>query len=167
MLVGGYPIGAMGMVYSMQELEKRAGVPSRTVREWIRKRLLAKPLGAGRGARYTDEHVARALLIQRLRARRQSLRQIAAQLNRLTPADTAALLALPEPQPAALSASGVSTTTASESAAQLTGASQWHVWQLDRGVVLMVNAATAGNQALQRAESVWRAYSNAGSRERM
>jgi DNA-binding transcriptional MerR regulator len=50
--------------YSIGALANAAGVSRRTVRFYVERGLLAPPEGLGRGARYTDEHLARLLQIK-------------------------------------------------------------------------------------------------------
>ncbi|HEX3777516.1 MAG TPA: MerR family transcriptional regulator [Polyangiaceae bacterium] len=75
----------------MRELERAVGVQARTLRHWIRLKLLPKPLGRGRGARYMTTHVARANAIRRLRSERLSTPAIRARLTQLTEEQMAAM----------------------------------------------------------------------------
>jgi len=50
--------------YSIGDLSAAAGVSRRTLHFYVQRRLLPPPLGRGRGARYTDEHLARLLEIK-------------------------------------------------------------------------------------------------------
>jgi len=58
----------MGMsgerTYSIGSLADAAGVSRRTVRFYVQRDLLPPPVGLGRGALYTDEHLARLLQIK-------------------------------------------------------------------------------------------------------
>ena len=45
--------------YSIQQLQAETGVSARNLRYWIRLKLVPKPLGRGRGARYDDRHLVR------------------------------------------------------------------------------------------------------------
>lgn len=47
--------------YAPKALDCASGVPTRTIHEWIRRKLLAPPIGSGRGAHYNEAHaLARA-----------------------------------------------------------------------------------------------------------
>ncbi len=53
-----------GATYSIGDLAEAAGVSRRTVRFYVQRELLPAPDGLGRGARYTDAHLARLLQIK-------------------------------------------------------------------------------------------------------
>ncbi|HOC18296.1 MAG TPA: MerR family transcriptional regulator [Vicinamibacterales bacterium] len=55
---------SVGTTYSIGELAVAAGVSRRTVRFYVQRGLLPAPEGLGRGARYTDAHLARLLQIK-------------------------------------------------------------------------------------------------------
>lgn len=61
---------------TLQELSEAAGVPARTIRFYIARGLLARPLKAGRGAAYGSEHVERLERIKQLQAEGKSLLEI-------------------------------------------------------------------------------------------
>jgi DNA-binding transcriptional MerR regulator len=73
-------------IYSVEELEQILGVKPRTVHFWVQSGLLDGP-GAGRGARYTDEHLAKLFMIQKLRAEGRPLAEIRAAVRRLPASD--------------------------------------------------------------------------------
>jgi DNA-binding transcriptional MerR regulator len=50
--------------YSIAELAAAGGVSRRTVRFYVQRGLLPPPGSLGRGARYTDEHLARLIAIK-------------------------------------------------------------------------------------------------------
>jgi len=152
----------MGTFYSMLDLEQRVGVPSRTLRFWIRKRLIGKPLGYGRGARYTEEHLQRATLVQRLRAQRQPLGRIANQIKALTAAEVAAQLGSVDPAPTTASIV-LRPDPYSVLAARTKPPIEWHMRLLETGVVLMVNAA-APPDVQYRAEQVYLSYVRSAGR---
>jgi DNA-binding transcriptional MerR regulator len=52
--------------FSMKELSTLTGMPMRTVRYYIQIGLAPRPVGEGRGAYYTDEHLERLLHIRKL-----------------------------------------------------------------------------------------------------
>lgn len=68
--------------YDLEELSRRAGVNSRTVRYYVQEGLLPAP-DRGRGARYTDEHLDRIRLIRRLQEEHLPLAKIRSQLEGL------------------------------------------------------------------------------------
>ena len=76
--------------YSLDDLERLLGVPGRTIRYWAYEGLFQGP-GAGRGTRYSDEHLARLFLIQRLRAEGRPIPEIKAAIRRLSATDLRAL----------------------------------------------------------------------------
>ena len=141
---------------TMQRLEQLAGVRARTLRHWIRKKLLPKPLGRGRGARYTDEHVLRAGLIRQLRSQHASFRAISAKLAQMSEVEMLAA----QPRPVApASAESVPPPPPAPSYPFR----PWEVITLLDGVVLLVNAS--GNPGLRRiADEIYRYY--AGARPR-
>jgi DNA-binding transcriptional MerR regulator len=72
--------------YSIEDLERLLGVKGRTIHYWSHEGLFEGP-GAGRGARYTDEHLARLFLIQKLRAEGRPVAEIKAALKRVSTTD--------------------------------------------------------------------------------
>jgi hypothetical protein len=63
--------------YSIGELAERAGVSRRAVRFYVQRGLLPEPVGVGRGAHYTDEHLRRLKEVKELQLRGMSLLEIA------------------------------------------------------------------------------------------
>ena len=43
--------------YSLDELAAESGVNARTLRSWVTSKVLPKPIGQGRGARYSANHL--------------------------------------------------------------------------------------------------------------
>jgi DNA-binding transcriptional MerR regulator len=71
--------------YSIEMLSAETGIAARTLRSWVGHRVLPKPAGKTRAARYDENHVLRARVIQRLRERGDPLtviRRIIAPLAR-------------------------------------------------------------------------------------
>jgi DNA-binding transcriptional MerR regulator len=56
------------MTYTKQEVMARSGLPDRTIRNYIRRGLLPRPVGYGLAAEYDEDHMVRAVTIGRLRA---------------------------------------------------------------------------------------------------
>lgn len=79
----------------MQSLQAATEVSARTLRHWIRRGVLPRPLGRGRGARYGEDHLLRARVARQLRAQRLSLRAIQRRMSGLSEADLRALLPPP------------------------------------------------------------------------
>lgn len=68
-------------LYGPDELADRAGVSRRTVRYYVQRGLLPAPLGVGRGAHYTAQHLERLLQIRALQADGVPLDDITARLE--------------------------------------------------------------------------------------
>lgn len=73
---------------SIGELAERADVSRRTIRFYIQRGLIAPPLGGGRGAHYTEQHLERLLAVKRLQEVGIPLEVI---LQRLGPPDGEAI----------------------------------------------------------------------------
>ncbi len=69
---------------SIKDFCAKAGVTPRTVHFYIQQGLLAPPDGGGRGARYTEAHLARLQLIRRLQKEHLPLNEIRRQLDTLS-----------------------------------------------------------------------------------
>jgi DNA-binding transcriptional MerR regulator len=137
---------------TLLELQQASGVPARTLRRWIKRRLLPKPIGRGRSARYGDEHLLRAKAIHGLRLERRSLRQIQERLSTSSREQIGAGLARPltlEARPVTLEARP---GPAPEPAYPFTS---WQVVQLSAGLALLVNPAR-GPAVRQLAEQLYR-----------
>jgi len=61
---------------TLAELAEASGLPARTIRFYIARRVLNGPVKAGRGAVYGREHLARLEQIQRLQAEGRTIAEI-------------------------------------------------------------------------------------------
>ncbi|HEY6359969.1 MAG TPA: helix-turn-helix domain-containing protein [Vicinamibacterales bacterium] len=68
--------------YTVEDLERLLGIRPRTVHYWSSEGLFEGP-GAGRGTRYTDEHLAKLFLIQKLREEGRPIAEIKTAIKRL------------------------------------------------------------------------------------
>jgi DNA-binding transcriptional MerR regulator len=75
---------------TLAELSAASGIPARTIRFYIARGLLAGPVKAGRGAVYTDEHLARLEAIKDLQASGRMLSEIVHDLSPSAAAKTVA-----------------------------------------------------------------------------
>jgi DNA-binding transcriptional MerR regulator len=139
-----------GETYTVQEFEAAVGVRARTLRYWIRRRLLPKPLGHGRGSRYGENHLLRAHAIQHLRNQNLSLNTIRNQLVGLSPA------ALRELVPAERRPRQIDEIPPPPPAPTYPSIS-WQVVQLMEGLSLMVNPAR-GAVVQRLADEIYRHY---------
>ena len=123
------------------------------MRHWVRKRVLPKPIGKGRGARYTEAHVPRTKVTRQLRSQGTSLPAIRARLESLTEDQLRALL------PPAASADGVPAPPPPPAYP----AESWDVVALMDGLVLLVNPKRGA--ALRRiAADIYKYYGGAAVR---
>lgn len=65
-----------GRTYTILELQGIVSIQARTLRHWIRRKLLPKPLGRGRSARYIEAHLLRAQAVLHFRSQRAGLEVI-------------------------------------------------------------------------------------------
>jgi DNA-binding transcriptional MerR regulator len=56
------------MAYTKQDVMARSGLPDRTIRNYIKRGLLPRPVGHGLAAEYDEDHMVRAVAIGRFRA---------------------------------------------------------------------------------------------------
>jgi DNA-binding transcriptional MerR regulator len=75
---------------TLAELSEASGIPARTIRFYIARGLLDGPVKAGRGAAYTEQHLARLEKIKELQAAGRMLAEIAHDLTDGSPAPMAA-----------------------------------------------------------------------------
>jgi len=66
---------------TLAELSDASDIPARTIRFYIARGLLAGPVKAGRGAVYTEEHLARLQKIKKLQGEGRMLAEIAHKLD--------------------------------------------------------------------------------------
>ena len=122
-----------GEKYTVQQLRAAAGVSARTLRHWTKLKLLPKPLGRGRAARYEESHLLRARVIHQLRSAGVSLPHIKGRLAGLSEPEVRALLA-PE---ASEAYPGGAPLSPPEPSYPFTS---WEVVQLATGIVLLVDS---------------------------
>jgi DNA-binding transcriptional MerR regulator len=78
----GHPVLVTGArQYSLAELATEAATPARTIRYYIASGLMEGPVGAGRGAYYSGEHLRRLAEIRKLRGEGLMLAEIGAVLG--------------------------------------------------------------------------------------
>ena len=70
--------------YTIQALLEELGISARTWRHWIRQKLVPRPIGRGRGARYDSRHLARGRAVKALKSRGTSLRRIRGRIESLS-----------------------------------------------------------------------------------
>jgi|SRR6516225_5594172 len=71
--------GDAGNRISLNELAKQSGVPERTIRYYISRGLIPGPVRGGRGAEYTQEHLAVIQNVRRLQSGGMTLAEIECQ----------------------------------------------------------------------------------------
>lgn len=136
--------------YTMDALAAASGVSARTLRQWIKQKVLHRPHGQGRAARYDEQHVLKARAVQQLRLGKLSLPSIRARLGGI---DDEQLRALAPAVPRALTAEGVPLPPAPPTYPR----TQWDVVTLMDGLILLVDARRG--PLLQRiADDIYRHY---------
>ena len=71
-----------GKGIGLNELAKKSGVPERTIRYYISRGLLPGPMRGGRGAEYTEEHLAGIQKVRQLQSGGMTLAEIEYQFAR-------------------------------------------------------------------------------------
>ena len=127
--------------YTIHVLAAQSGIAARTLRDWIKHKVLPKPLGRGRAARYDDRHLLRARAIQQLRATGAPLRDIRIRLASLSEQELRALVA---PPAAPTIPDGVPAPPADPTYPSM----MWEVVELMDGMVLLLNPSKG--QVLRR-----------------
>jgi DNA-binding transcriptional MerR regulator len=69
-------LGDTGNGISLNELAKKSGAPERTIRYYISRGLIPGPVRGGRGAEYTQEHLAGVQKVRRLQSDGMTLAEI-------------------------------------------------------------------------------------------
>ena len=79
--------------YTVSDLERESGVKARTIRKYIQMGLVPQAETRGPGAGYTDDHLARLKVVERLRTKSSSLTldRIRLILQQLSPGDIEAV----------------------------------------------------------------------------
>lgn len=146
----------MANKYSLIELEQASDVPVRTLRDWIRKKVLPSPLGGGRGAHYSEQHAAAARVIRGLRKTGMHLDAIRARVVGRSEEELRALLQ--DTPSAQVEASSVVVSSANVKAADVAYPVQTlEVVALADGLTLLVNAER-GAHVRTMAEDIYRRY---------
>ena len=83
----------MSEQYSVGELAEVAGVARRTVRYYVQEELLLPPVGRGRSAHYTREHLDRLLRVKGMQEQGMSLQQIRRAMDPARPQTAGAIMA--------------------------------------------------------------------------
>ena len=86
-------------MYSIADLESLTGISRRNIRFYVEQGLVPPPEGAGLGARYDEEHLARLRAIPVLRNRGLRLDDIRERLTDAKPRELQELMAGPQPLP--------------------------------------------------------------------
>jgi DNA-binding transcriptional MerR regulator len=149
------------MPYTKQDVIARSGLPDRTIRNYIQRRLLPAPQGHGLAAEYDDEHMVRAVAIGRMRAQGGRIDTIAEHIAGWSTAkfkrfvaqtEPPAEEAPPSPPPPAPRSEGPEPVAAERVAraqlrrheplgdAELPDAPSWRIYSLITGIGLMVDA---------------------------
>jgi len=141
--------------YTASELVTLTGVPVRTLRHWVNRKVVPKPIGRGRGARYDERHLLCVRVAQHLRKSGSSLRAIR---PRIAGASDAELRALLPPAPRPTTPEGLPVPPAPPSYPFVS----WEVIGLVDGLILMVNPAK-GPLLRRIADDIYRHYGAARS----
>lgn len=148
--------------FSMAEFEQQPGVNARLLREWIRRKLLPRPRGTGRGAHYSEDHILRAIAIRSLRAQGQSFQQVKAQLRTSSTSELSAIVEQDKAK-ASLGAGAPKSpnVTAPQAAASRVPFALWELVEVRDGLVLLVNPAR-GDALREIAAEIYRSFGPSG-----
>jgi DNA-binding transcriptional MerR regulator len=136
--------------YTIQVLLQDLGITARTWRHWTRQKVVPRPIGKGRGARYDSRHLMRGRAVKALLSRGTSLRRIRGRIETLSEQELAAL-APPPPRPT--TPQGVPLPPPPPTYPSVT----WEVVQLMDGLALMVNP-NRGELLRRIADDIFRHY---------
>lgn len=101
--------------HAITDIASLAGVTPRTIRYYVSVGLIPAPGPAGRGARYTDDHLHRVRLIKRLQDQHLPLAEIRSRLASLSDEEIAEALTTPDQQPVGSALDYIRTLTAAAS----------------------------------------------------
>jgi DNA-binding transcriptional MerR regulator len=87
------------MPYTMRDLAERSGLAPRTLRSYAMEGLIPRADGRGPGAKYSEEHMVRAVAIGRMRARGVGIGQILDDVEGWSTARFAQYVAQTDPPP--------------------------------------------------------------------
>ena len=136
--------------FEIQQLLDQTGVSVRMLRYWIRLKLVPKPIGKGRGARYDDRHLTRVRVVQHLRHSNLTTRAIRSRIGSRSDEELLAML------PAATRAVTADGMPAPPTAPTYPSA-MWEVVVLMDGLLLMVNPQK-GELLRRVADDIYRHY---------
>ncbi len=141
--------------YTIQALLAELGISARTWRHWIRQKLVPRPIGRGRGARYDSRHLTRGRAVLALKRRGTSLQRIRGRLASLSEPEVAALV---PPQPRPTTPEGLPLPPPPPTYPYVT----WEIVHLMDGLALMVNP-NRGELVRRIADDIFRHYGAVGT----
>jgi DNA-binding transcriptional MerR regulator len=136
--------------YTIQVLLAELGISARTWRHWIRQKLVPRPIGRGRGARYDSRHLTRGRAVKALKSRGTSLRRIRGRIESLSEPELAALV---PPLPRPTTPEGLPLPPPPPTYPSVT----WEIVELMDGLALMVNP-NRGELLRRVADDIFRHY---------
>jgi DNA-binding transcriptional MerR regulator len=146
--------------YTLKTLASASGVPWRTIKEWIRKKVLAPPLGGGRGSHYDDAHLTTARVIRHMRSSGLPLDAIGARIRGRSLSELKALLPADAPN---ITGARLAADKADGLASGFFSRMQTlQAVELTKGLTLVVDAERG--EAREMAEEIFRRYAH-GLRE--
>lgn len=148
----------MSNKYTWSALEGASGVSARTLREWIRKKVLPPPIGGGRGAHYDERHVAVARVVRHLRASGEGLSTIRLRVAGRSESELRALL------PEVSAVSDAASAVEGETEGNPPPVQNLQLIELMDGLTLLVNA-DRGWQVRRVAEEIYRQYARRGDED--
>jgi DNA-binding transcriptional MerR regulator len=136
--------------YTIHTLLEELGISARTWRHWIRQKLVPKPIGRGRGARYDANHLMRGRAVKALKSKGTPLRRIRGRIESLSESGVAALV---PPPPRPTTPEGLPLSPPPPTYPSIT----WEIVQLMDGLALMVNP-NRGELQRRVADDIYRHY---------